>query len=41
MTDDIKENMEASIDYKGGNWINLERRITEVFSEIVAFNIIM
>lgn len=41
MTNDRKENMEASIDYKGGNCTSLDRRITEIFSEIVAFNIIM
>ena len=41
MTNDTTENMEASTGYKGGNCTSLERRITEVFSEIVAFNIIM
>ena len=41
MTNDTKENMEASTGYKGGNCTSLERSITEVFSEIVAFNIIM
>lgn len=40
MTNDTKENMEAGTDYKGGNCTYLERRITEVFSEIMAFNII-
>ena len=31
MTNDTKENMEASTGYKGGNCTSLERRITEVF----------